>query len=311
MLEPLGHVASYLSYLLHRRRRNGDDATTVAQLAWPRARALPPGLSLTWLGTAGFSLAYQGHVLLLDPYLTRLSLTDLLRRRTITADERALGRHVERADAILVSHTHFDHALDVPALARRTGCQAYGSTSLARLMGLHGLEPQAIVVEPHRRYEVGPFRFHFVPSLHSKLVLGLAVPSGGELSCEHLDELTPQAYRCGQVFAMHIEVAGLRFYHQSSCDLLDKEIKDRGVDYFLCGISGRSFTPHYVERIVRLVDPAVIVPTHYDDFFRPLDAPAGFLPNVNVTQFAEEVHRAAPGVELRTLRLGETLSGPP
>jgi L-ascorbate metabolism protein UlaG (beta-lactamase superfamily) len=30
---------------------------------------------VTWLGTAGFAVEHHGHVLLLDPYLTRASLS--------------------------------------------------------------------------------------------------------------------------------------------------------------------------------------------------------------------------------------------
>jgi L-ascorbate metabolism protein UlaG (beta-lactamase superfamily) len=191
----------------------------------------------------------------------------------------------------------------------------YGSASLARLMVLHGLAAQAVVVAPHREYEVGPFRFHFVPSLHSKLVLGLAVPYSGELTCEHVDALTPQAYRCGQVWGICIEVAGIRIYHQGSADLIEDEIRDRGVDLFLCGISGRRFTPRYVERIVRALAPQRIVPTHYDDFFRPLEASDGtgapsarsaprFSLNVNLTGFAEDVHRASRELPIATLEVG-------
>jgi L-ascorbate metabolism protein UlaG (beta-lactamase superfamily) len=201
---------------------------------------------------------------------------------------------------VLVGHTHFDHALDVPAIVRRTGATAYGSPSLDHLMRLHGLA--ATVVEPHRDYEVGPFRFHFVPSVHSKLQLGLGVPYSGELTCEHLDELTPQAYKCGHVSGICIEVAGMRFYHQGSADLLEDEIRDRGVDVFLCGISGRRFTPKYVERIVRALQPQMIVPTHYDDFFRPRDQHR-FSFNVNLTGFADEVRNASRDLPLHVLPL--------
>ncbi len=120
-------------------------------------------------------------MLWIDPYVTRLSLADFVLRRVIRPSADAIGRHVDRADAILVGHTHFDHALDVPAIAlARTGARVFGSASCARLMQLHG--QTATAVEPHVDYEVGPFRFHFVPSVHSKLQLGLGIPSDGELS---------------------------------------------------------------------------------------------------------------------------------
>src|SRR6478609_1925572 len=278
-----------MAYFASASRQQKSDSLTAQQHA--AQLPLPKGLELTWLGTAGFRLTYQGTTVLIDPYVTRLPLRDFLRRKIVPPSDSAITRWVDKADAVLVGHTHFDHALDVPAIAATSGSPVYGSTSLRNLMGLHGRANQAVVVEPHRDYEVGPFRFHFVPSVHSKLQLGLGVPYSGELTCEHLDELTPQAYKCGQVWGICIEVAGMRFYHQGSADLLEDEIRDRGVDVFLCGISGRRFTPRYVERIVGALAPQMIVPTHYDDFFRPRDQHR-FSFNVNLTGFADEVRAA-------------------
>jgi L-ascorbate metabolism protein UlaG (beta-lactamase superfamily) len=303
VLGPLAHVGSALAYLATARRQHKSDLLTARQLAAPLP--LPPGLELTWLGTAGARLAYQGVTVLIDPYVTRLSMQQLMSRKVVKASSEAIERWAPAADAILVGHTHFDHALDVPAIAARTGCKVYGSTSLLHLMQLHERSEQAVVVEPHRDYEVGPFRFHFVPSVHSRLQLGFGIPYAGELTCDHVDHLTPQAYRCGQVWAIHVEVAGVRIYHQGSADLVEDEIKDRGVDVFLCGISGRRFTPRYIERIVRALAPAAIVPTHYDNFFRRLDSPLELSFNVNLTGFADEVRAASRDLPTHVLPIGE------
>jgi len=305
VLGPLGHLGSGLAYLATARRMQASDHTCARQLAWPPPSSpLPAGLELTWIGTAGFRLAYQGVVVWIDPYVTRLPLGDLLRRRVVPPAEDEVARWIDRADAVLVGHTHFDHALDVPAIARRFGCPVYGSSSLRHLMGLHGLAERAVVVEPRRDYEVGPFRFHFVPSVHSKLQLGVAIPYAGELTCEHADALTPQAYRCGQVWGLCIEVGGARLYHQGSADLLEDEIVDKGVDVFLCGLSGRRFTRRYVERIVRALEPKLVVPTHYDNFFRPLGASVKFSFNVNLTGFADEARAASRDLAVHTLEVG-------
>ncbi|HVK88121.1 MAG TPA: MBL fold metallo-hydrolase [Kofleriaceae bacterium] len=309
MLGPLGHIGSGLKYLATARRQHESDRLTARQLAWPEEHALPRGLSLTWFGTAGFRLAYEGTVVWIDPYVTRLTLGALVRRKAVPASEHAIARWIDRADAVLVGHTHFDHALDVPAIARRTGCKVYGSTSLQRLMGLHGLADHAVVVEPLRRYELGPFRVHFVPSLHSKLQLGLGIPYAGELTCDHVDELTPQAFKCGQVWGIAIEVAGVTLYHQGSCDLIEDAIDVKGVDVLLAGISGRRFTPRYFERIIRAIEPRLIVPTHYDNFFRPLDAPTTFSFNVNLTGFADEVRTTSREIAMHTFEVGVPVVG--
>lgn len=302
-----GHISDFLHYLARRGVRHTDDASAASALAWSRRAdsGLPAGLELEWLGTSGFRFRYQGTTLLIDPYLSRIGLGDVLRRRPVRGSEPIVRRYVDAADAILVGHTHFDHAMDAPLLADLFDCQAYGSHSLAHLLAMHGLAGRAVEVEPFRRYQVGPFSFSFVPSVHSKLMLGMSVPAGGDISCEHFDELTAAAYGCGQVWGIHLEVAGVSFYHQGSADLDDGALADarcpRGVDYFLCGIAGRRFTERYLERMVRRLEPSVIVPHHYDDFFRPLAAPLGFSVNVDLTGFTGEVREVSPALEVRTL----------
>ena len=92
----------------------------------------------------------------------------------------------------------------------------------------------------------------------------------------------------------------MRFYHQGSADFLPDEVRDRDVDLFLCCIAGRRFTPHYVERIIGALAPQRIIATHFDDFFRPLDAPERFSFNVNLTGFADEVRRASRDLPIAT-----------
>jgi L-ascorbate metabolism protein UlaG (beta-lactamase superfamily) len=202
---------------------------------------------------------------------------------------------------VLVGHTHFDHAVDAPAVARRFGCRAYGSGSLARLMRLHGLGRLAVEVEPYRSYELGPFEVSFTPSAHSKLLLGLAVPFDGELTCDHLDRLAPSAYRCGQVWGIRITVGGMAFYHQGSADLLDDAIRGRDVDVFLAGVAGRNFTKDYWKRILPRLDPRVVVPTHYDDFFKPLGDGMDLIANVKLAELPRELVAASRDVGLAAL----------
>jgi L-ascorbate metabolism protein UlaG (beta-lactamase superfamily) len=168
-------------------------------------------------------------------------------------------------------------------------------------MALHGLAERAIEVEPYRAYELGPFVVRFTPSVHSKLLLGLAVPYDGELTCEHLDSLSPGAYRCGQVWGISVEVAGVRFYHQGSANLIDDALRERGVDVFLAGIAGRNFTSDYWRRILPRLDPRVVVPTHYDNFFRPLGRPLEFVSNVQLSELPTEIGAVSADIELAAL----------
>jgi L-ascorbate metabolism protein UlaG (beta-lactamase superfamily) len=189
MAGPLRHLGELAKARATRRSSERADGQALAELQ-ARPLALPTGLEIEWLGVSGYRLSYDGRTLFIDPYLSRVPFRDLALRRPTRPDPAALERFAGAASdvvGVLVGHTHFDHAVDAPAIARRFDCRAYGSKSLVNLMGLHGLAERAVEVEPYRTYELGPFEVSFTPSVHSKLLLGLAVPYDGELTCEHLD----------------------------------------------------------------------------------------------------------------------------
>ena len=291
MLGPARYLADFARFAATKRSQEHHDSQALAELG-ARPLPLPPGLDLEWLGVSGYRMTYQGQTLFVDPYVSRVPLSAVIRGRPAVPDPAMLDRFIgtpEDVVGVLVGHTHFDHAVDAPAICRRFGCPAYGSDSLVTLMALHGLAEQAVEVEPYETYELGPFTVSFTPSLHSKLVLGLAVPFDGELTCDHLDGLSPSAYRCGPVWGIQIDMAGVSFYHQGSANLIEDAIRARGVDFFLAGVAGRGFTRDYWKRVLRRLEPRTVIPTHYDDFFRPLGAEMGFTTNVNLAHVPDEV----------------------
>lgn len=296
-------LPALLRFLAHRQLRHTHDRSAANDLNWDRQGVdLPPGLTLQWLGTSGFRLAYEGCSVLIDPYVSRAGAGTILRPNAVLPSRRAIDRWLPQpCDAILIGHTHFDHALDAPLIAERDGATVYGSRSMKNLMALYGRPDAAVEVTPYRVYEVGPFAITFVPSVHSKLVLGLAIPARGDITCQHFDELLPGAYGCGQVWGIHIAVAGVTFYHQGSADLIDEAIQHRGVDYFLAGIAGRGFTERYVERMIGKLQPRVIIAHHHDDFFRPLEAAMQFSFNVNFSGFVDEVASVTRDLDVRVL----------
>jgi L-ascorbate metabolism protein UlaG (beta-lactamase superfamily) len=264
---------------------------------------LPAGLEIEWLGVSGYRLTYEGVSIFIDPYVSRASLWRLVFGRPALSDPELVSRYVRapgEVAGVLVGHTHFDHAVDAPAVARRFGCPAYGSESLASLLRLYGMD--AVVVEPGRTYELGPFAVRFVPSRHAKLILGRRVPFDGELTCEHLDGLSPAAYKCGQVWGIRIEVAGTSLYHQGSANLVDDALGREPVDVFLAGVAGRSFTPRYWDRILPKLDPRVVVPTHYDDFFRPLDRGMRLSLGIKLAEVPDEVAAVSTSATVAALR---------
>ncbi len=262
-----------------------------------------------WLGTAGFAIAAEGHELLIDPYLTRAPLRTCVTSR-LTSDEMVLARTIPRADAIVVGHTHFDHALDVPAIARRTGAIVFGSRSAIALCRGQGVpEAQLRDVEPTPGgppvvAELGPYRLRFFPSAHSRLVLG-RVPFPGDI--EDCDEVPLRAtqYRCGAVFGVEIRVGGRVLHHVGSAELVEAGLpRDAaGVDLALACVAGWTKSPRYPERLVRALAPRAVLLSHWDDFLRPLSAPARALPLMRLPKLVERFAAADRQLAIGTLPL--------
>jgi L-ascorbate metabolism protein UlaG (beta-lactamase superfamily) len=264
-------------------------------------------VTVRWLGTAGFSIEHAGSVLLLDPYLTRASLLACT-VAPLRSDALAVARHAPRADAIVVGHTHFDHALDVPAIALSTGAMVFGSRSAATLCRASGV-PETRVRDVERApgsqpivAEVGPFRLRFVPAAHSRFLLG-RVPFPGEIAdCDDVPLRTEQ-YRCGAVFAVEIQVAGRTIVHMGSAELGATAFETREADLVLLCTAGWTSSPDLPERVARGLSPKAVLLSHWDDFFRPIEKGARMLPAMQVPRLVDRLAKASRDVRVGALPL--------
>src|SRR3954449_9503863 len=139
---PLAHLGELARARARKRPSERDDGQALSELQARGIDGLPEGLEIEWLGVSGYRLTCEGKTIFIDPYLSRAPLRSLLLRKPALPDPAALDRFVKAPGevlGVLVGHTHFDHAVDAPAICRRFGCRAYGSDSLVTLMGLHGL----------------------------------------------------------------------------------------------------------------------------------------------------------------------------
>ena len=249
----------------------------------PARPSAPQGeVRVRWLGTAGFEISAGGTSILIDPYITRASLSDCV-MRPLEPDLSEITRVTPRADAIIVGHTHFDHALDVPMIAKRTGATVFGSKSAVALCRA-SLVPETRCVDVEREYgqspfetEVGPFKLRFAVSAHSRFMLG-RVPFPGEIQdCDHVP-LRTERYRCGAVFRVEIQVFGRTIVHLGSAEIVERTAPPKDVDLLLLCVAGWQSSQKFPERVARALDPKVVCFSHWDNFFRPLDLPVQALP---------------------------------
>src|SRR3546814_686171 len=128
-------------------------------------------LSITFLGVSTLLITDTTTSLLTDGFFSRPSLAKVALGRLPIDDARidAALNHmdVDRADAVLPVHSHFDHAMDSAVVAERTGAQLVGGTSTANIGRGHGLaEHRLTVVTPGVPTTYGDFTLTHVESSH-------------------------------------------------------------------------------------------------------------------------------------------------
>jgi len=129
---------------------------------------LPPESDLVvirWLGNANFEFGYRGKVYLFDAYFDRTPRSH---------DIGFKAADVSKADAIFVSHAHFDHISDIGPVASQTGAPVVGAPitiETARRLGAP--EKQLVVAKGGETMEFGYAKVEVALAQHSTIQPGL------------------------------------------------------------------------------------------------------------------------------------------
>ena len=93
-------------------------------------------VTLDWLGCATFRLTIGDLVVFLDAYMDRVPSAPPVGMTT---------SGVDRADYVLVGHSHFDHIAGAETIARNTGAKIIGSNETARIMLEQKVNPDQLL----------------------------------------------------------------------------------------------------------------------------------------------------------------------
>jgi L-ascorbate metabolism protein UlaG (beta-lactamase superfamily) len=118
------------------------------------------GTTLDWYGCATFRLTIGRLVVFLDAYIDRAPSAP---GTGLRADD------IDRADWVVVGHSHFDHLWGAERIALATGATVIGSYESTRILAHHGVpEPQLISVSGGERVRLADdVTLAVFPSLHS------------------------------------------------------------------------------------------------------------------------------------------------
>ena len=176
---------------------------------WDATLGLPL-CSFRWLGAAGFELRLGSTNLLIDPYVSRIPEA----RPSLS-----LGTADLCADAVFLTHGHFDHACDVPEIAAQTSTPVFGSSSVCAAMHDLGVPARQLHVLPGwRTCRVGEVTVLGIPSGHVRFDLPLVWRVLRRAGLGDLLRFGREAtgYPCGGVLGYQLEIRGHRALHFGS-----------------------------------------------------------------------------------------------
>jgi L-ascorbate metabolism protein UlaG (beta-lactamase superfamily) len=267
---------------------------------------------LTHLGAAGWEITDGERVILLDPYLSRLRITGQFGTYTtpalpgdtrrvfgpeddLVSDTAAVDAHVTRADFILHSHSHFNHTIDMPYIAKKTGGTVIGTESTTNLGRAGGVpESQLLTVHGGEDWQFDGFSVKVIPSLHSALN-GKRFFDSRVVSRDFRGPRRLGSDVEGGTLAYLLRLAGYQILWFGSMNYIEREVAGLRPDVAMIAAARQRLEIHdYTARLMRaLGNPRIVFATHWDEQSFPFGAPQGErLREAEV--FVREVKAASP-----------------
>ncbi len=279
--------------------------------------------TLDWLGCATFRLSIGELVVFLDAYIDRVPSAAQTGMTTDT---------VQKADWIVVGHSHFDHLYGAERIAKATGATIIGSYESIRIMAAQGVpEEQLMPVAGGEKIQLAPdVTVTVYPSQHSCVWTKTTMPDSnavciGELGvtyqeqAERMKELWAQLSTIGGEVVEHLKVSaqgargdgGALVYvfetpegsllYQDTSGHWSGILRDRRPDVAILAAAGRGnidgepiqgSLAQFVARQVDILRPRRVVLGHHDNWL------PGFSKAIDTAPIREEMARWAPRTEL-------------
>lgn len=260
-----------------------QDRSTLESTGWsapPEPTDSSASVTATWLGVTTLLFDDGETQILIDGFFSRPSLADGLLRRPVVNDAAMINfalyeYRMRRLAAIIPAHSHFDHAMDVGAVAKRTSASILGSESTANIARGAGVpDDQIIVADDGAVYEFGEFKVRLLLSRHAPIGWRGNPPLPGTID-EPLELPQPLgAWREGASYTIVIEHPQGTTLVQGSAGFVEGLLDGIPADVVMLSVGGlttldEDYAERYWQALVTTTGASTVIPVHFDDFTKP------------------------------------------
>ena len=242
-----------------------------ADMLMPVAAVASGDVQIKFLGVATILIEDGETAILTDGFFSRPGIAQMLSGKIapdIAAIEQGLKRAgINKLNALIPVHSHYDHAIDAPEVAKRTGALLIGSESTANIGRGWGLpESQiraAFIGEP---MQFGRFTVTLLPSRHAPTGF-----TGGEITSPLKPPAGVTDYLEGASYAILIRHGDKSLLINGSAGFEPGALKDIRADVVMLGTGGignfgEQHENTYWNEVVKSVGAKRVIAIHWDDF---------------------------------------------
>jgi L-ascorbate metabolism protein UlaG (beta-lactamase superfamily) len=260
-----------------------NDRPQLSEIDWapyPEYESRPDAVTVTWFGVTTLLFDDGNTQILIDGFFSRPSIADIVFSAHVQSSAAKIDfvmdeYQMRRLAAIIPVHSHFDHAMDIGAIANRSSASIIGSETTANIARGAGVpEDQIVVAESGSDYSFGEFSVRIIDSSHAPLGWGASVPYAGTIDAPLELPAPVSAWREGKSYSIVVMHPQGTTLIQGSAGFLPGALDEVDADVVMLGAFGlENFGREYAEKfwlsMVTSTGAKRVIPIHFDDYTRP------------------------------------------